>query len=143
MYIVNVPEMNSAALELSFEILKPFAASRRLADATQDENRYKNATVNVSIKNSVKQALAVFEFIGVEDGVELYKFVEYVVKPTYFKCVSPVRVKHERGSERTTIEGMVIKFESNKVYLKGLHYDFQISLSDFETHNIRKNGLRN
>lgn len=58
-----------------------------------------------------------------------------------FKSLKPVHVKHERGEDFVQIEGEVIKIEGNRVFLKGLMYDFSISLSDFNTRNILKTKL--
>lgn len=55
---------------------------------------------------------------------------------TKFKSVRPVKVTHERGTSTTTIEGEVTKIENDRVYLKGLIYDFSISKNIFEKYNI-------
>ena len=45
-------------------------------------------------------------------------------------------VKHERGTDKIQTQGIVVKIEGNRVYLKGLTYDFSISLKDFKQFNI-------
>jgi len=57
---------------------------------------------------------------------------------TKFKSVKPIKIQHERGVDYVQIEGIVQKIENGRVYLKGLMYDFSISLSDFQTRNICK-----
>jgi len=58
---------------------------------------------------------------------------------TKFKSVRPVKVTHERGTSTTIIEGEVTKIENDRVYLKGLIYDFSISKNIFEKYNISSN----
>jgi hypothetical protein len=57
---------------------------------------------------------------------------------TKFKSVKPIKIQNERGTDYVQIEGTVQKIENDRVYLKGLMYDFSISLSDFQTRNICK-----
>jgi len=56
--------------------------------------------------------------------------------PKTFKSINPVEVKHPRGNDFIQIEGTVTKIEKNRVHLRGLFYDFSISLKDFQTRNI-------
>ena len=54
----------------------------------------------------------------------------------FFKSISPIKIEHERGCDIvSSIEGEVIKVESDRVFLKGLIYDFNISILDFESNN--------
>lgn len=57
--------------------------------------------------------------------------------PTFFKSVVPVEITHERGTEYTEIEGTVLKIEKNRVFLKGMFFEFSISLKDFQTANTK------
>lgn len=56
--------------------------------------------------------------------------------PTKFKSVKPIQIQHERGTDYIQIEGTVQKIENDRVYLKGLFYDFSISLNDFQNRNV-------
>ena len=58
--------------------------------------------------------------------------------PTKFKSVKRIQIQHERGIDFIQTEGIVQKIENGRVYLKGLMYDFSISLSDFQKRNICK-----
>lgn len=53
-----------------------------------------------------------------------------------FKSLRPVLVKHDRGEDRIQAEGTVIKVDAGRVYLKGLIYDFSVSLKDFNNFNL-------
>lgn len=57
---------------------------------------------------------------------------------TKFKSVRPVNVHTERGTDFIQIEGIVKEVKGNKVFLKGIMYDFWISKNDFELFNICK-----
>jgi len=62
-----------------------------------------------------------------------------VKKRKLFKSEKPVLITTERGTDSIQTEGEVIKIEGNRVYLKGLCYDFSISKKDFEKFNLIKN----
>jgi hypothetical protein len=56
---------------------------------------------------------------------------------SFFKSVVPISITHERGTEiLTNVVGQVKEIRGSIVYLKGLVYDFSISLSDFKNHNV-------
>lgn len=57
--------------------------------------------------------------------------------PTFFKSVVPVKITHERGTEYSEIEGTVLRIEKDRVFLKGMFFDFSISLKDFQEANIK------
>jgi len=52
-----------------------------------------------------------------------------------FKSINPIEVTTDRGIDFIQIEGTVIEEKDNRVYLKGLMFDFNISKKDFETRN--------
>ena len=56
--------------------------------------------------------------------------------PRKFKSVKPIQIQHERGNDCVQIEGTFQKIENDRVYLKGLFYDFSISLNDFQNRNV-------
>jgi len=60
---------------------------------------------------------------------------QYMVYPTRFKSIK-VHIQHARGADFVQIEGTVQKIENGRVYLKGLFYDFSLSLKDFQTRNV-------
>lgn len=55
---------------------------------------------------------------------------------TKFKSVRPVTIKHERGTDKVQAQGEVVKIEGGRVYLKGMMYDFNISVKDFQQFNV-------
>ena len=56
--------------------------------------------------------------------------------PTKFKSIKPIQIQHTRGFDFVQTEGIVQKIENGRVYLKGLFYDFTISIKDFEHRNL-------
>ena len=58
-----------------------------------------------------------------------------IIMKTKFKSTRPINVKTDRGIDLINTVGEVQKIEGNRVYLKGLMYDFSISKSSFEKYN--------
>jgi len=54
-----------------------------------------------------------------------------------FKSEEHVSITTERGTDFVQIEGEVIETKGNRVYLKGIFYNFSISKKDFEKFNTK------